>query len=113
MLEILLSFSPLERYISISGLTVLDCLISSLYHTFSFVISCKHVLSYADGYQPLWDQYMRKIESIAGFVPYMTVQGNHEGSSLFLFFFFILTLIVLSFHCHHCEPIHLATVGHV
>eukprot|EP01147_Barroeca_monosierra_P000147 gene147-3538_t len=36
-------------------------------------------IGYADGYQPLWDQYMRKIESIAGFVPYMTVQGNHEG----------------------------------
>ncbi|EGD76959.1 hypothetical protein PTSG_07301 [Salpingoeca rosetta] len=36
-------------------------------------------IGYADGYQTLWDAYVRKIESIAGFVPYMTVQGNHEG----------------------------------
>ena len=34
--------------------------------------------SYADGYQPLWDSFMRKMESIAGFVPYMTTPGNHE-----------------------------------
>lgn len=34
--------------------------------------------SYADGYQPLWDSFMRKMESIAAFVPYMTTPGNHE-----------------------------------
>eukprot|EP00055_Hartaetosiga_balthica_P006583 m.20928 g.20928 ORF g.20928 m.20928 type:complete len:524 (+) comp5301_c0_seq1:70-1641(+) len=36
-------------------------------------------IGYADGYQTLWDEYVRKIEGIAAFVPYMTVQGNHEG----------------------------------
>jgi len=35
-------------------------------------------ISYADGIQRRWDQYMRKVEPIAGYLPYMVVPGNHE-----------------------------------
>lgn len=35
-------------------------------------------ISYADGYQPHWDLFMRKIEPLAARVPYMVVPGNHE-----------------------------------
>eukprot|EP01094_Clydonella_sp_ATCC50884_P011555 TRINITY_DN2134_c0_g1_i3.p1 TRINITY_DN2134_c0_g1~~TRINITY_DN2134_c0_g1_i3.p1 ORF type:complete len:421 (+),score=68.47 TRINITY_DN2134_c0_g1_i3:19-1281(+) len=35
-------------------------------------------ISYANGYQPTWDDYMRKVESIVSHVPYMVAPGNHE-----------------------------------
>lgn len=35
-------------------------------------------ISYADGEQPHWDMFWRKVQGIAGRIPYMTVAGNHE-----------------------------------
>jgi hypothetical protein len=35
-------------------------------------------MSYADGNQVVWDEYMRKIESFTAYTPYMTCPGNHE-----------------------------------
>ena len=35
-------------------------------------------ISYADGDQPHWDDFWRKVEPIAARVPYMTTPGNHE-----------------------------------
>eukprot|EP01130_Rhizamoeba_saxonica_P001709 TRINITY_DN11571_c0_g1_i1.p1 TRINITY_DN11571_c0_g1~~TRINITY_DN11571_c0_g1_i1.p1 ORF type:complete len:511 (-),score=111.60 TRINITY_DN11571_c0_g1_i1:53-1444(-) len=35
-------------------------------------------ISYADGFQELWDVFMRKVENIAANVPYMVTPGNHE-----------------------------------
>eukprot|EP00045_Choanoeca_perplexa_P008334 m.77085 g.77085 ORF g.77085 m.77085 type:complete len:525 (-) comp14451_c0_seq1:82-1656(-) len=36
-------------------------------------------IGYADGYQPLWDAFLRKMETVGGFIPVMTAPGNHEG----------------------------------
>ena len=36
-------------------------------------------ISYADGYAPVFDLYLQKIEPIAAYVPYMTSPGNHEA----------------------------------
>jgi predicted phosphodiesterase len=36
-------------------------------------------ISYSDGYEVLADAFSRKIEPVAAYAPYMTVQGNHEG----------------------------------
>eukprot|EP00052_Salpingoeca_macrocollata_P034138 m.10592 g.10592 ORF g.10592 m.10592 type:complete len:478 (-) comp5998_c0_seq1:31-1464(-) len=36
-------------------------------------------ISYADGYEVLWDNFMRKIESVSAYAPYYTCPGNHEG----------------------------------
>ncbi len=35
-------------------------------------------ISYSDGYEPIMDQYLRKIEVAASRVPYMPIVGNHE-----------------------------------
>lgn len=35
-------------------------------------------ISYADGFQPHFDDFMRKVEPIAARVPYMVAPGNHE-----------------------------------
>eukprot|EP00051_Salpingoeca_urceolata_P004673 m.66805 g.66805 ORF g.66805 m.66805 type:complete len:507 (+) comp13782_c0_seq3:970-2490(+) len=35
-------------------------------------------ISYADGFQPHWDKFMRKIEPVAATVPFMVAPGNHE-----------------------------------
>ena len=35
-------------------------------------------ISYADGYEPHWDDFFNKIEPIASRVPYMVAPGNHE-----------------------------------
>eukprot|EP01117_Protostelium_nocturnum_P020394 TRINITY_DN9149_c0_g1_i1.p1 TRINITY_DN9149_c0_g1~~TRINITY_DN9149_c0_g1_i1.p1 ORF type:complete len:501 (-),score=116.23 TRINITY_DN9149_c0_g1_i1:61-1563(-) len=35
-------------------------------------------ISYADGYQARWDQYLRMIQPIAANLPYMVCPGNHE-----------------------------------
>lgn len=35
-------------------------------------------ISYANGYQYVWDDYMRKVEFFSAYVPYMTAVGNHE-----------------------------------
>jgi len=35
-------------------------------------------LSYADGYDPLWDSYGRMMQSLASRVPVMSTDGNHE-----------------------------------
>jgi len=35
-------------------------------------------ISYADGYEPHWDVFFRRIERIAARVPYMVAPGNHE-----------------------------------
>ena len=35
-------------------------------------------ISYADGYQPIWDLYLQKIEPVAARIRYMTTPGNHE-----------------------------------
>lgn len=35
-------------------------------------------VSYADGYMPHWDLFLRKIENLSSVVPYMTGPGNHE-----------------------------------
>jgi hypothetical protein len=35
-------------------------------------------LSYADGYEPHFDDYFNKIEPIAARIPYMASPGNHE-----------------------------------
>jgi Purple acid Phosphatase, N-terminal domain/Calcineurin-like phosphoesterase len=35
-------------------------------------------LSYANGVESTWDDYMRKIEPVAAYIPYMVAVGNHE-----------------------------------
>eukprot|EP01006_Ploeotia_vitrea_P032202 TRINITY_DN64461_c0_g1_i1.p1 TRINITY_DN64461_c0_g1~~TRINITY_DN64461_c0_g1_i1.p1 ORF type:complete len:506 (+),score=250.15 TRINITY_DN64461_c0_g1_i1:239-1756(+) len=35
-------------------------------------------ISYADAYQRVWDQYLRKIQPTASQLPYQVVPGNHE-----------------------------------
>lgn len=35
-------------------------------------------ISYADGYEPHWDDFLNKVEPIASRVPYMVSPGNHE-----------------------------------
>jgi len=35
-------------------------------------------ISYANGVQYVWDDYMRKVEFFSAYVPYMTAVGNHE-----------------------------------
>jgi hypothetical protein len=35
-------------------------------------------ISYADGYEPHWDDYFNKVQPIAARVPYMVTPGNHE-----------------------------------
>jgi len=35
-------------------------------------------LSYATGYESEWDRFMQQIEPVAGHIPYMIGQGNHE-----------------------------------
>lgn len=35
-------------------------------------------ISYADGYEPHWDDFFNKIQPIAAHVPYMMTPGNHE-----------------------------------
>jgi hypothetical protein len=35
-------------------------------------------ISYADGYEPHWDNFFNKIEPIASRIPYMATPGNHE-----------------------------------
>jgi hypothetical protein len=35
-------------------------------------------IGYADGYEPHWDTFFNKVESIAARVPYMFTPGNHE-----------------------------------
>lgn len=35
-------------------------------------------ISYSNGYEPIMDQYLRKIEVAASRVPYMPIVGNHE-----------------------------------
>jgi hypothetical protein len=39
---------------------------------------------YADGYQPLWDAFLRKMETVGAFIPVMTAPGNHEGTACLL-----------------------------
>lgn len=57
---------------------VIHILLLSLTHALWSAILAS--VSYADGYQPLWDSFMRKMESVAAFVPYMSTPGNHEVS---------------------------------
>jgi len=35
-------------------------------------------ISYANGFQYVWDDYLRKVEYYTAYVPYMTAVGNHE-----------------------------------
>ena len=35
-------------------------------------------ISYADGQQPLWDEYMRRIQPFAAYIPMMVSPGNHD-----------------------------------
>jgi len=35
-------------------------------------------ISYADGYEPHWDVFCRRIQPVASAVPYMVTAGNHE-----------------------------------
>jgi hypothetical protein len=35
-------------------------------------------ISYADGYEPHWDNFLNKVQDIAAHIPYMVVPGNHE-----------------------------------
>eukprot|EP01139_Manchomonas_bermudensis_P018992 Amastigsp_a676288_29.p1 type:complete len:534 gc:universal Amastigsp_a676288_29:310-1911(+) len=35
-------------------------------------------VSYAEGFQPVWDEFMRRIEPIAAYVPYVVSVGNHD-----------------------------------
>jgi acid phosphatase type 7 len=35
-------------------------------------------ISYADGYEPHWDVFFRRIQPVASAVPYMVTPGNHE-----------------------------------
>jgi 3',5'-cyclic AMP phosphodiesterase CpdA len=36
-------------------------------------------ISYANGNQPIWDQYLTQIEPMTSVVPYMLAYGNHEN----------------------------------
>lgn len=36
-------------------------------------------VSYANGHQPIWDEYLRQIEPMAARVPFMLTLGNHEN----------------------------------
>lgn len=36
-------------------------------------------ISYANGNQPIWDQYLSQIEPMTSVVPYMLAYGNHEN----------------------------------
>eukprot|EP01129_Flabellula_baltica_P001237 TRINITY_DN1112_c0_g2_i1.p1 TRINITY_DN1112_c0_g2~~TRINITY_DN1112_c0_g2_i1.p1 ORF type:complete len:519 (+),score=87.76 TRINITY_DN1112_c0_g2_i1:17-1573(+) len=46
-------------------------------HQADFVIHDGDI-SYADGFQQRWDIFMRKIEAVAAYTPYMVTPGNHE-----------------------------------
>jgi hypothetical protein len=35
-------------------------------------------ISYADGYEPHWDVFFRRMQNVASAVPYMATPGNHE-----------------------------------
>ena len=39
-------------------------------------------ISYANGNQSIWDQYLKQIEPMTSTVPYMLALGNHENESL-------------------------------
>jgi len=43
-------------------------------------------LSYANGEQPIWDQWQNMMQPLASTVPYMASVGNHETLSLWLAF---------------------------
>jgi hypothetical protein len=39
-------------------------------------------VSYANGNQPIWDQYLKLIEPLASQIPFMLTLGNHENEQL-------------------------------
>eukprot|EP01126_Amoeba_proteus_P044311 TRINITY_DN4919_c0_g2_i1.p1 TRINITY_DN4919_c0_g2~~TRINITY_DN4919_c0_g2_i1.p1 ORF type:complete len:400 (+),score=68.84 TRINITY_DN4919_c0_g2_i1:74-1273(+) len=39
-------------------------------------------LSYANGYQPVWDQWLNQLQPLASHLPYMVAVGNHVTLSL-------------------------------
>mmetsp|Transcript_2390 Transcript_2390/g.3475 ORF Transcript_2390/g.3475 Transcript_2390/m.3475 type:complete len:531 (+) Transcript_2390:41-1633(+) len=41
-------------------------------------IVCVGDESYADGYQAGWDNFLRRVQPLVAFVPFMTIPGNHE-----------------------------------
>jgi len=45
-------------------------------------------LSYANGYQPTWDDWCNKIQPLANHLPYMVSVGNHETISLWIAFLY-------------------------
>jgi len=45
-------------------------------------------LSYANGYQPTWDDWGNTIQPLANHIPYMASVGNHETFSLWIAFLY-------------------------
>jgi len=45
-------------------------------------------LSYANGYQPTWDDWCNRIQPLASHLPYMASVGNHETFSLWIAFLY-------------------------
>ena len=47
-------------------------------------------ISYADGYEPHWDDFLNKVQPIAAKVPYMVSPGNHEVSFFVSLYFLVV-----------------------
>lgn len=69
----------------VSWKTISDMIAMDQQNPFDFVIHSGD-LSYANGLQPYWDVWQRKLEPLADHLPYMVTVGNHETASLWLAF---------------------------
>jgi len=63
-----------------NAVNVINAIVKDYYYIkpYDMVVSVGD-LSYADGYQPYWDDWGRILEPISKNIPYMTCVGNHEA----------------------------------